>query len=75
MEGEEAASLDVIESVEKSLGENVLAAGEWDRALNEKGQVEILPDEPSKDSPRFAPYPRYSFGVGISHPADWVADG
>jgi uncharacterized protein (DUF608 family) len=60
MQGEEAASLDVIESVEKSLGENVLAAGEWDRALNEKGQVEILPDEPSKDSPRFAPYPRYS---------------
>ena len=60
IQGEEAASLDVIESVEKSLGENVLAAGEWDRALNEKGQVEILPDEPSKDSPRFAPYPRYS---------------
>ncbi len=60
MEGEEAASLDVIESVEKSLGENVLAAGEWDRALNEKGQVETLPDEPSKDSPRFAPYPRYT---------------
>lgn len=60
MEGEEAASLDVVESVEKSLGEDVLAAGEWDKALNEKGQVEILPDEPSKDSPRFAPYPRYS---------------
>jgi uncharacterized protein (DUF608 family) len=60
MEHEEAASLDVIESVEKSLGENVLAAGEWDRALNEQGKAELLPDEPSKDSPRFAPYPRYS---------------
>jgi uncharacterized protein (DUF608 family) len=60
MEGEEAASLDVMGSVEKSLGENVLAAGEWNKALNEKGEVELLPDEPSKDSPRFAPYPRYS---------------
>jgi uncharacterized protein (DUF608 family) len=60
MVGEEAASLDVMESVEKSLGENVLAAGEWNKALNEKGEVELLPEEPSKDSPRFAPYPRYS---------------
>jgi len=60
LEGEEKASLDVIESVEKSLGENVLAAGEWNKALNAKGEVELLPEEPSKDSPRFAPYPRYS---------------
>jgi uncharacterized protein (DUF608 family) len=60
MEGEEAASLDVFESVEKSLGENVLAAGEWNRALNADGTATLLADEPSKDSPRFAPYPRYS---------------
>ncbi|HEV2618582.1 MAG TPA: hypothetical protein VGU23_01430, partial [Acidobacteriaceae bacterium] len=60
MENEEAASLDVIESVEKSLGDNILAAGEWDRELNAKGEAELSPDEPSKDSPRFAPYPRYS---------------
>ncbi len=60
MEGEEAASLDVFESVEKSLGENILAAGEWDRALNADGTATLLADEPSKDSPRFAPYPRYS---------------
>ena len=60
MEGEEAASLDVMESVEKSLGDNLLAAGEWDRQLNAKGVAELSPDEASKDSPRFAPYPRYS---------------
>ena len=56
MENEEAASLDVIESVEKSLGENDRAAGEWDRALNEKGEVKRTVE----DSPRFAPYPPYS---------------
>jgi uncharacterized protein (DUF608 family) len=60
VEGEEAASLDVMESVEKSLGDNLLAAGEWDRELNAKGEAELSPDEASKDSPRFAPYPRYS---------------
>jgi uncharacterized protein (DUF608 family) len=60
MEGEEAASLDVMQSIEKSLGENVLAAGEWNKALNEKGAVELLPEEAAKDSPRFAPYPRYT---------------
>jgi uncharacterized protein (DUF608 family) len=60
IEGEEAASLDVMESVQKSLGQNVLAAGEWNKELNAKGEVELSPDEPAKDSPRFAPYPRYS---------------
>jgi uncharacterized protein (DUF608 family) len=60
MQNEEAASLDVIQSVEMSLGENILAAGEWNRELNAKGEAELSPDEPSKDSPRFAPYPRYS---------------
>jgi hypothetical protein len=43
MENEEAASLDVMESVEKILGDRVLAAGEWNRALNEKGEVELMP--------------------------------
>jgi hypothetical protein len=60
MQNEEAASLDVMESVEKSLGTNLLAAGEWNKALNAKGEVELLPEEPAKDTPRFAPYPRYS---------------
>ncbi len=57
--GDEAASLDVMRSVSTSLGNNALAAGEWNRALNEKGEVVVLEEETCKDTPRFAPYPRY----------------
>lgn len=57
--GDEAASLDVIRSVSDSLGNNALAAGEWNRSLNEKGEVVVLSNEVCKDTPRFAPYPRY----------------
>jgi uncharacterized protein (DUF608 family) len=57
--GNEAASIDVIRSVSESLGNNALAAGEWNRSLNEKGEVVVLSSEVCKDTPRFAPYPRY----------------
>lgn len=57
--GDEAASLDVIRSVSNSLGNNALAAGEWNRSLNEKGESVVLSSEVCKDTPRFAPYPRY----------------
>jgi len=57
--GDEAASLDVIRSVSTSMGDNALAAGEWNRALNAKSQVVVLDSEVCKDTPRFAPYPRY----------------
>jgi len=57
--GDEAASLDVIRSVSDSLGKNALAAGEWNRSLDKDGTVVILSEEFCKDTPRFAPYPRY----------------
>lgn len=57
--GDEAASIDIIRSVSDSLGANALAAGEWNRALNSKGEVIVLAEETCKDTPRFAPYPRY----------------
>ncbi len=57
--GDEKASLDVIRSVSSSLGNNALAAGEWNRSLDREGRVVTLPEEPCKDTPRFAPYPRY----------------
>lgn len=57
--GDEAASLDVIRSVSTSLGDNALAAGEWNRSLNARGEVVVLDVETAKDTPRFAPYPRY----------------
>jgi hypothetical protein len=57
--GDEKESLDVMRSVSDSLGNNALAAGEWNRALNAKGEVVVLDEETCKDTPRFAPYPRY----------------
>jgi hypothetical protein len=60
LHGEETASLDVMKSIEMSLGDKILAAGEWNGELDENGNVVKSPEEPSKDSPRFAPYPRYS---------------
>ena len=58
--GEEAASLDVLRSIEMSLGPKILAAGEWNGEIDADGGVIKSPEEPAKDSPRFAPYPRYS---------------
>jgi uncharacterized protein (DUF608 family) len=58
--GEETASLDVIRSVDTSLGSNALAGGEWNRFLDGSGNVVLCPVEPPKDTPRFAAYPRYS---------------
>jgi hypothetical protein len=34
-------------------------AGEWNRSINSKMEVLGLPEEICKDTPRFAPYPRY----------------
>ena len=56
--GDEAASLDVFRSVEGSLKQNHLAVGEWNRAITADGRADIA-SEPGKDTPRFAPYPRY----------------
>lgn len=57
--GDEAKSLDVMRSIDASLKNNHLAAGEWNRSINSKGEVLGLPEEICKDTPRFAPYPRY----------------
>jgi len=57
--GNESDSLDVMRSVESSLKNNHLAAGEWNQSINDKLEVLPLPEEPQKDTPRFAPYPRY----------------
>jgi uncharacterized protein (DUF608 family) len=57
--GDEAKSLDVMRSIDASLKNNHLAAGEWNRSINAKGEVLGLPEEICKDTPRFAPYPRY----------------
>lgn len=57
--GDEAKSLDVMCSIDASLKNNHLAAGEWNRSINSKGEVLGLPEEICKDTPRFAPYPRY----------------
>lgn len=57
--GDETKSLDVMRSIDSSLKNNHLAAGEWNRSINAKGDVLGLPEEICKDTPRFAPYPRY----------------
>jgi uncharacterized protein (DUF608 family) len=57
--GEEARSLDVFRSIEKSLAGNHLAVGEWNRAIDGDGRAVVL-DEWGKDTPRFPPYPRYT---------------
>jgi uncharacterized protein (DUF608 family) len=57
--GNEEASLDVFRSVEMSLRNNHLAAGEWNQSVDANRRVSILASEPGKDTPRFAPYPRY----------------
>lgn len=57
--GDETKSLDVFESVERSLFNNHLAVGEYNRVVNEQLEPVISPEEPAKDTPRFPPYPRY----------------
>ncbi len=57
--GDELRSLAVFESVEKSLGSNHLAVGEWNRAVDADGRVVLL-ETWGKDTPRFPPYPRYT---------------
>lgn len=57
--GYEKESLDVFYSLEHSLHNNHLAVGEWNHAITEDGKSCTLPEEPSKDTPRFPAYPRY----------------
>lgn len=57
--GEEAKSLDVFNSLEASLQNNHLFVGEWNKSVGPDGLSRTLPEEPNKDTPRFAPYPRY----------------
>lgn len=57
--GEEQASLDVFQSIERSLFNNHLAVGEYNKTINECLEVMTSPEEPAKDTPRFPPYPRY----------------
>jgi hypothetical protein len=59
LSGNEEASLDVFRSVEMSLRNNHLAAGEWNQSVDANRRVSVLASEPGKDTPRFAPYPRY----------------
>jgi len=57
--GDEARSLDVFRSVERSLNNEHLCVGEWNRAIDREGHTVVL-DEWGKDTPRFPPYPRYT---------------
>ncbi len=59
LDGREAEALDVMQSIERSIGDDMLAVGEWNRSLDKDKRVVLLPNEPEKDTPRFAPYPRY----------------
>lgn len=57
--GYEQEMLDVFYSLEKSLGNNHLAVGEWNRSITPDGKSSPLLREVSKDTPRFPAYPRY----------------
>jgi hypothetical protein len=57
--GDESASLDVFQSVEKSLHNNHLAVGEYNQSVDDDLKTRTLPEEAPKDTPRFPPYPRY----------------
>lgn len=57
--GDEAASLDVFNSLEASLHNNHLYVGEWNRSVGPDGKSRSSPTEQYKDTPRFPPYPRY----------------
>jgi uncharacterized protein (DUF608 family) len=57
--GDEAKSLDVFNALEASLHNNDMFVGEWDKSVGPDGLSRTLPEEPSKDTPRFPPYPRF----------------
>ena len=57
--GYEQEMLDVFYSLEKSIGNNHLAVGEWNRSITPDGKSCPLPQEIAKDTPRFPAYPRY----------------
>ena len=57
--GYEKEMLDVFYSLEKSLGNNHLAVGEWNRSITPDNKSCPLPQEIAKDTPRFPAYPRY----------------
>jgi hypothetical protein len=57
--GDEARSLDVFRSVERSLAGNHLAVGEWNRSVDASKRAVVQGDF-GKDTPRFPPYPRYT---------------
>jgi hypothetical protein len=59
LSGDEAASLDVFQSLEASLHNNHLAVGEWNQSIDGELKTRPLPEETPKDTPRFPPYPRY----------------
>lgn len=50
---------DIFKNVSEYMGDNVLAVGEYNRALGEDFRPVTLKQEPGKDTPRFPPYPRY----------------
>lgn len=50
---------DIFKNVSEYMGDNVLAVGEYNRALGEDFKPVTLKQEPGKDTPRFPPYPRY----------------
>ena len=50
---------DIFKNVSEYMGKNVLAVGEYNRALGENFKPVTLKHEPGKDTPRFPAYPRY----------------
>ena len=50
---------DIFKNVSEYMGKNVLAVGEYNRALGENFKPVTLKQEPGKDTPRFPAYPRY----------------
>ena len=57
--GEEEKSLEIIREVDKAFANMHLAAGEYLYSVSEDGKAIHSPHEICKDTPRFAPYPRY----------------
>ena len=57
--GMEKEAMDVVDNLAEGLGQNVLAAGEYNRSVDKDLNAVVLSVEPGKDTPRFPPYPRY----------------
>jgi len=55
----DAEAADIWGAIERSIDGNHLAAGEWNRSYDADKQIGTLALAPSKDTPRFPPYPRY----------------